>query len=124
MSFIAADPHRFLGRTAGPNGHCVAFVQEVTTLGVSTTWRRGDPAHGSNVAPLTAIATFDARGRYASRTDGSSHCAILLAAHSDGSITVLDQWLSQPVHERIIRDRAGAGDAANDASRFYVVEVA
>jgi hypothetical protein len=123
MPVLATDPHRHKGKPVG-NGHCVAFVVECTDLGPSTTWRRGDPVVGSGAAPLTAIATFDPNGRYASRTDGSSHAAILLAEHSDGSITVLDQWLGQPVHERIIRNRAGSGDAANDASRFYVVEIA
>jgi hypothetical protein len=122
VSFLATDPHRHKGKPVG-NGHCVAFVVECTDLGPSTTWRRGDPVCGGGIAPLTAIATFDPNGRYASRTDGSSHCAILLAENADG-LLVLDQWLGQPVHERVIRYRAGQGDAANDGDRFYVVEIA
>jgi hypothetical protein len=55
---------------------------------------------------------------------GDSHAAILLAQHDDGSITVYDQWLNQPVHQRVIRNRDGRGDAVNDASRFHVIEVA
>jgi hypothetical protein len=122
VSFVATDPHRLIG-AAFEGGHCVAFVREVSGLGVSTTWRRGEPVRGSNVAPLTAIATFTPNGRYASHTDGSSHCAILIAEQPDG-LRVLDQWQGQPVHERVIPFRAGAGNAANDGDRFYVVEVA
>jgi hypothetical protein len=42
----------------------------------------------------------------------------------DNGIWVWDQWQGQPVHERFINTRNGVGDAANDASRFYVIEVA
>jgi hypothetical protein len=122
MSFLATDPHRHIGKVVD-NGHCVAFVRACTDLATSTTWRRGEPVRGGGTAPLTAIATFDANGHYASATDGSSHVAILLAEQADG-LRVLDQWQGQPVHERVIRYRAGEGDAANDADRFYVVEIA
>jgi hypothetical protein len=122
VTTLARDPHRHLGKPVG-NGHCVAFVREVTDLGPTTTWRRGDPARGSGAAPMTAIATFDPNGRYGNHTDGRSHAAILLAENSDG-LLVLDQWLGQPLHERVIRYRGGSGDAVNDGDRFYIVEVA
>lgn len=78
----------------------------------------------SQSARGTAIATFDARGRYANSTSGDSHAAILLACHDDGSLTVVDQWVGQPVHQRVIRNRHGRGDACNDASRYYCIEIA
>jgi hypothetical protein len=123
VSFRAAeDPHRHLGDVFG-NGHCVAFVRELTGLGPTTTWRRGDPVRGSGAATLTAIATFNPTGRYTSHVDKSSHCAILLAEQPDG-LLVIDQWVGEPVRERVIRFQAGAADAANDGDRFYLIEIA
>jgi hypothetical protein len=79
---------------------------------------------GTDCTPGTAIATFDADGRYGNRVDQSSHAAILLGQHEDNSITVYDQWLGQAPHQRVIRNREGAGYAVNDASRYYAVEIA
>ena len=96
-------------------------VQVVAGVTHSSTLRRGDPVRGSNCAPGTVIGTFDEDGRYANATDGSSHVAILLAETEEG-LLVVDQWVGQPVHERLIRFRDGEGSAVNDGSRFYVVE--
>jgi hypothetical protein len=84
--------------------------------------RRGAPVD-ADTPRGTIIATFSADGRYTT-TDGSSHIAVLLGCNDDGSLDVVDQWRGQPVHERVIRDKGGAGTANNDASRFYVVETA
>jgi hypothetical protein len=78
---------------------------------------------GEHVAG-TIVATFDADGLYANATDGSSHAAILLEETPRGSLRVIDQWVSRACAERVIRDKAGAGPAADDASRYFVVEVA
>jgi len=122
MIALAREPHRHKGSSVG-NGHCVAFVVDVTDLGPSTTWRAGELVRGSGAAAGTAIATFDPNGRYGSHPDGRSHCAILLAENSDG-LLVLDQWRGQEVHERVIRFRAGRGDPANDGDRFRIIETA
>jgi hypothetical protein len=68
-----------------------------------------------------AIATFDPDGTYGNHTDGQSHAAIFLADHGD-SILVTDQWVGQPVHQRVIRYKGGSGDPANDADQYYVIE--
>jgi len=39
-------------------------------------------------------------------------------------LLVLDQWIGQPVHQRVLLFRAGEGDAANDGDAFYVIEAA
>jgi hypothetical protein len=54
---------------------------------------------------------------------GESHAAILLAENSDG-LLVVDQWLGQPVQQRVIWFRSGRGKAANDGDRFYQIELA
>jgi hypothetical protein len=120
----AADPRivsGYDGRVVG-NGQCVAFVRQVTGLPATAEWRRGAKVASAASVPEagTAIATFDADGRYGNHTDGRSHAAILIARHDEG-LVVWDQWLGQPVHQRIIRYRRGQGSAVNDADQYHVV---
>lgn len=122
MPFVASQHERYIGTTQG-TGHCVALVREAAGAPITTQWRRGDPVHGSELAPGTAIATFDPSGRYGNHPDGRSHAAIFLAQFEDGSLAVLDQWIGQAAHQRIIKHRNGEGDACNDASRFYAIEM-
>lgn len=122
MPFVATDPSRFLGRTIG-TGHCVPLVREATGAPITTQWRRGAWVQDGKPAAGTAIATFDSNERYGNHVDGRSHAAILLARHDDDrSLLVLDQWVGQAAHQRLIKDRSGEGDASNDASRFYIIE--
>jgi hypothetical protein len=126
MPHVASKHEQHHGKAVG-NGHCVAFVREVTGLPPTAGWRRGELVRGSGCAPGTAIATFDPNGRYGNHTDGRSHAAILLAEQEDG-LLVLDQWKQQPedqpVHQRLIRYRGGVGKAVNDGDRFHTIEVA
>ena len=122
MPYTATDHHRHTGTVVG-SGHCVAYVREVCGLPHTSLWRRGDKVRGGDFAAGTAIATFDANGMYVNRTDGSSHAAVLLAENSDG-LLCSDQWLGQPVHQRVIRFRGGRGDAVNDGDQFYTIELA
>lgn len=122
MPSVATQHERHAGHVVG-SGQCVDYVRQVTGLPPTSHWRRGDPVCGGDHALGTAIATFDARGRYPNTMIGDSHAAILRAAHDDGSITVWDAWLGQPVHERVIRNRHGRGDAVNDSSRFFTIEL-
>ena len=119
---IANDPYEAMG-TVVSNGHCMRHVQECHGVPHSSTLRRG--AKVDHSTPHGAIiATFSAAGRYTNSTNGASHIAVFLSYNADGSINVVDQWRGQPVHERVIRDKGGGGTANNDASRFYIVEVA
>ena len=120
---VPHDHARYAGRVIG-TGHCVAYVRDATGLPQTTAWRRGEKVQGGDHAPGTAIATFDPSGRYGNHEDGRSHAAILIAVHDDGSLTVWDQWLNQPVHQRVIRNRNGHGYPINDASAYHVIEVA
>lgn len=122
MPVIARQHERHYGRSIG-NGHCVAFVREVTGLGPTATWRRGEQVRGGGHAYGTAIATFDPDGRYGNHIDGRSHTAILLAEQDDG-LLVADQWVGHNVNQRTIRFRGGrvATNAVNDGDCYYVVE--
>lgn len=106
------------------NGQCVRYLQVAAKVPHTSTWRCGERVlDAADIEPGTAIATFNASGKYANATNGSSHAAFFLAKQ-DGGLLVSDQWKGQPVHERVIRDKGGAGTANNDASRFYIVETA
>lgn len=98
-------------------------------------WTRGVLVwHNKGLAHGTAIATFDAGGRYGNHLDGSSHAAIYLSQDIHG-ITVLDQWMDvrtdpatkikvrvpQNVHQRLIRPGHPGVKPVNDATKFYVI---
>jgi hypothetical protein len=121
MSHVAAQPCGYLDRSHG-NGHCVALVRHAGQLPATSAWRRGRAVHDGRHDYGTAIATFNADGRYGNHSDGRSHAALYLSHHEDGSLLVLDQWSGQPAHIRTIRNRRGEGRACDDASRYYVIE--
>ncbi|HEY2617553.1 MAG TPA: BPSL0067 family protein [Acetobacteraceae bacterium] len=123
MSHIAEPPPQHLGRHIGESQHCVALVRHATGLGPTSTWRRGELVRGADLPRWTAIATFNAAGRYPNTMSGDSHAALYLDQTPQG-IRVVDQWLGQPAHERIIRFRGGQGDAVNDGDRFWTIETA
>lgn len=123
MAFVAAEPHARLGDIVD-NGHCMRHVQVVAGVPHSSMLRRGAKVRDAEDVPRgTVIGTFDANGRYANATDGSSHVAILLARRADG-LLVVDQYIGKPVGERLIRYRGGEGSAVNDGDAYHVVEVA
>jgi hypothetical protein len=117
--WIAGDPASYRGKVVG-NGHCVAYVREATGLGHTSTWRRGQRARDGGFMIGTAIATFDAAGRYENDTSGRSHAAILVGADPIG-LLVWDQWLTHPVQMRTIRYRGGTGSPINDGDAFYAI---
>jgi hypothetical protein len=120
--FIAANAHRFLGASVG-NGHCVALVREACKAPHTSHWRAGMNVQ-ANVDTLPsglAIATFDPDGRYGNHTDGRSHTAIFISARDNG-LYVIDQWVGHRAAYRTIRTKGGDGPAADDASRYAVVE--
>ena len=117
---VATGYEQYLGQSVG-SGQCVALVQQAdSSVGLTATWTQGAQVVGNtDLAPGTAIATFDGSGRYANATDGSSHAAIYLGQDAAGSIQVQDQWLGHPASVRTIR--ASGNNQANSASAFYVI---
>jgi hypothetical protein len=121
MPYIAQHPETYQGTAVG-TGQCVAFVEKASGAPLTATWNRGVKVKGATIAKGTAIATFDATGKYGNHTDGTSHAAIYIGQDAVG-VQVWDQWLGQPVHERTIRFQGGAPGVhpVNDGDAFYVI---
>ena len=124
MPFVAARPQVYAGRSVG-NGHCVAYVRAAAVAPHTSLWIEGVPVweHADTLAPGTAIATFDASGKYSNNTDGTSHACIFAEA-VDGGIVVWDQWTGRAVATRTIRNKGGDGLPCDDADAYAVIEVA
>jgi hypothetical protein len=125
MPFVAAQPQAYVGQSVG-DGHCVAYVRAAASVPPTSRWIEGEPVWPAEGLPAgTAVATFNAAGRYANATDGSSHACIFLAAGEDG-MTVYDQWLKPTIHpvaQRFIRSKGGVPPACDDADAYNVIEV-
>jgi hypothetical protein len=132
MSYIAPNPKKYLGTSVG-NGQCVAFARAAAAIAQTSTWRKGAMVRGATLSPGTAIATFNADGKYENDISGRSHAAIYLGQSAAG-IQVLDQWverikmpdgtvkvLAKPVHQRTIRFQENA-KPVNDGRNYYVIE--
>lgn len=107
------------------NTECVEFVRQTSNAPQTTTWKRGkkvSDASFTEIARGTAIATFDANGRYP--TDGLGKHAAIYLSHDKNRIVVLDQWDAQgEVKERSIWfNRPTGTKRSNDANTFYVIE--
>ncbi len=108
-------------------GHteCVEFVQQATGAPQTLMWKKGkkvSDAKLGDIASGTAIATFDADGKYP--TDSLGRHAAIYLEHNSERILVLDQWNSQgEVKQRPIRfGRLLGTKRSNDADAFYVIE--
>jgi hypothetical protein len=125
MSYTASVSdiqQNYLGKAIG-TGQCVAFVELAAKTPNTAAWKRGRiVAEDMTIPEGTAIATFDPTGTYGNHTDGRSHGAIYVSQVTGQGLAVYDQWLGQPVHQRTIHFRNGAGLAVNDGNQFYVIE--
>jgi hypothetical protein len=123
MAYVASKPESYSGKAVG-TGQCVAFVQQASGAPQTLHWVRGKKVKGDlTILKGTAIATFNAQGKYTNSLDGTSHAAIYVSQDSV-SIEVWDQWKGQPVHQRKIRFQGGAAGVrpVNDGDAFYVID--
>jgi hypothetical protein len=128
MTYVSPNPSAYLGLTVG-TGQCVALVQVACKAplthnpDLSPNWKAGAKVQGNFTIPGgTAIACFDPDGSYGNHTDGRSHAAIYIGQTAEG-LYVIDQWLHQPAHQRIIRFKApGDGGNDNNGIAFSVIE--
>ena len=120
MDYVCTSPEAYEGKKVG-DGECVALVQEAAGAPNTASWKKGAVVRGnSGLRKGTAIATFDAHGKYTNLSTGN-HAAIYLSQDLQG-IWVYDQWRSQgAVRRRLIRFRGGAGSPSNDGDAFFVI---
>ena len=119
MSYVADNPDQWDGKPSVGSGECVALVEKATGAPLARSWSKGKAVKGDLSIPKgTAIATFNAQGRYSSMPTGN-HAAIYLGQNALG-LQVIDQWSGQPPHKRTIYfNHKGA---SNDGKGFCVVE--
>jgi hypothetical protein len=104
---------------------CVEFVRQSTGAPQTLMWKKGKKVSDAKIGEIargTAIATFDANGKYPTDALGK-HAAIYLE-HNAQRILVLDQWNDQgEVKQRLIWfSRPKGTRRSNDADTFYVIE--
>lgn len=118
-----------LGKSKYVNAHgkteCVEFIRQTTDAPQTVKWKKGKKVSDAKFGEIprgTAIATFDANGKYPTDALGK-HAAIYLE-HNAQRILVLDQWNDQgEVRERPIWfNRPKKTRRSNDADVFYVIE--
>ncbi len=121
MPYVAKKPGSY---SVVGGGECVDYVKAASGAPATSFWTRGDPVRNNlTILEGTAIATFDAAGKYGNKKDGTSHAAIYVSQDGHG-IEVWDQWAGQPVHRRPIRFQGGAPNVrpVNDGDAYYVIE--
>jgi hypothetical protein len=109
------------GKMIDPNGNgrneCVELVQELTGVGATATWRRGDFIRDNlTIEPGTAIAIFSDEGTYGSSV--GRHAAIYVGQNEKG-IQVIDQWNGQAPIERTLRFENAKG--VNNGNIYYSI---
>jgi len=121
MAYRCLSPESYNGIRVG-NGQCVTFVKECTGAPHTSAWRKGSLVKGNmDITKGTAIATFDANGKYPNHASGN-HAAIYVGQDVNG-IWVYDQWVLQGhVAKRQIRFKGTPGMQSNDGDDYYIVE--
>jgi RHS repeat-associated protein len=99
---------------------CVSLTKNFTGLPCTGCWRAGPQVLGNNVAPGTAIATFDANGRYP-KGDVPKNSGIFVAEYSGQVIEMIDQW---PGNLGALRQLGPNGTPSNDSTAYSVIDVA
>jgi len=104
---------------------CVEFVRQSTGAPQTLMWKKGKKVSDAKFGEITrgtAIATFDANGKYP--TDALGKHAAIYVNHNTQRIFVLDQWSKQgEVKQRPIWfNRPKGTKRSNDADAFYVIE--
>jgi RHS repeat-associated protein len=118
-----------LSKAAGPYGEssqCVSLTKYFSGAPCTDCWRKGAPVLGnSNLAPGTAIATFDDTGRYPK--DDPQHPerhtprnSAIYVGQSGTDIWVIDQW---PGHTAQYRSIPRNGNTVSNQSGAYSVIV-
>lgn len=130
MPCRSSRPELFVGISVG-TGQCVALLEQVARTPNTHHWHRSKRVRGNlDIAPGTAIATFDPGGSHGNHVDGGSRAAIYLGQDAHG-IQVIDQWVDHPKHQeprphhaavRTLPFDAIHRPSADNRDEFYVID--
>jgi RHS repeat-associated protein len=110
----------------GESHQCVSLTKHFAKLPCTDCWRAGPKVLGNDVAPGTAIATFNDNGRYPQSNDVSKNSGIYLGDNylnmPANSFVLLDQWPEHMAQARVVRPEP-KGSASNDSGSYSVITV-
>jgi hypothetical protein len=121
VPFLCPDPDKFAdGEYHGESHECVGLVKLAAHAPQTAKWSPGAVVKEHAPTFGTAIATFDATGKYAN-IPGQSHAALFLGMDAKG-IDVVDQFRGKPGGKRKIFFNPAADRPVNDANNYRVIE--
>ena len=130
MAYVAADTDHLVSDLPVGSGECVALVEQATGAPHASSWRKGALVKGNTaLAKGTAIATFNAQGKYGNHRHGN-HAAIYLDQDANG-LRVIDQWnIRDPKTHQIVTHvsphihtlRFGNRSYSDNGDNFSVVQ--
>ena len=106
----------------GPNGECVDLTKKFSGMSKDDVgtyqWKQGSKVD-KDTRPGTAVATFNDKGRYPSKSGWNS--GIFLGPGTKGSVWVLDQWPGHPPEPREIPVNNNALPANNSGAYSVIL---
>jgi len=119
-SYVCQNPSSYKNKVIG-DGSCVSLIKKCSFAPDTRYWSAGEKVLSlppGSIPEGSIIATFK-NGKYPSMR--GYHAAIYISHDQDG-IWVWDQWLSMPVHKRLIRLREDKANASNSAQAYRLVK--
>jgi hypothetical protein len=126
MTYCCQNAATYENKPVIGNAQCAVLVEMLACAPITAHWRKGRYVRRSFDIPTgTAIATFDATGKYPNRPTGN-HAALYLSQDPMG-IWVIEQYLGlEKIQKRHIRFMNGGmpfhHNVANDADAYSVIE--
>ena len=119
QAYVCADPSSYQGQQFG-DARSLNFVRQSASAPAPSQWVEGPPVKGTDAAPGTAIAVFDATGPDPSVAT-ARHAAIYHGRDASG-IWIWDQWRGHPVGLRHVQFNGGAGSPIDDADAYSLIQ--
>jgi hypothetical protein len=125
MTYCCPNAASYEGKPVIGNAECAVLVEKLAHAPTTMHWRKGQTVRGSSgVLTGTAIATFDAAGKYPNQPTGN-HAALYLSQDGAG-IYVIEQYVGlEKIQKRHIRFMNGAvpyhNNIANDGDAYSVI---
>lgn len=125
MSYRCTNAADYENKPVKGNGQCAVLVEMLAGAPRAEFWKKGVGVRGATILPGTAIATFDASGKYPNKSTGN-HAALYMKQDGHG-IEVIEQYKGlEFIKRRKIRFMNGKpayhNNLANDADGYSVIE--